>query len=100
MFSVPILYYMPNGQLPKKVNSEITQQIDILPSVLHLIGFQKPIYAFGQSVFERSYSPHAITYTEGVHNLFFEQYLLTYSGHSSFSLFDLSKDPNLSQNIF
>ena len=100
MFSVPILYFMPNGALPKKTNPEITQQIDILPSILHLIGYDKPIYAFGQSVFERSYPPFAVTYTEGVHNLFFDQYLLTFSGHSSFSLFDLSVDPNLRQNIF
>jgi phosphoglycerol transferase MdoB-like AlkP superfamily enzyme len=100
LFSVPILYYMPNGALPKQNNPEITQQIDILPSLLHLIGYDKPIYAFGQSVFERSYQPYAVTYTEGVHNLFFDQYLLTLSGHSSFSLFDISKDPNLTQNIF
>lgn len=99
-FSVPVLYYMPNGALPKQINSEITQHIDILPSVLHLIGYDKPIYAFGQSVFERSYPPFAVTYTEGVHNLFFERYLLTFSGHASFSLFDLSKDPSLKQNIF
>lgn len=100
MFSVPILYYMTNAALPKTTNAEITQQIDILPSVLHLIGYDKTIYSFGQSVFERSYAPYAITYTEGVHNLFFEHYLLNFTGHSSFSLFDLKKDPNLTQNIF
>jgi phosphoglycerol transferase MdoB-like AlkP superfamily enzyme len=100
MFSVPVLYYMANGALPKKSNPEITQQIDILPSILHLIGYDKPIYAFGQSVFQRDYPPFAITYTEGVHNLFFDRYLLTFSGHSSFNLFDLDKDPRLTQNIF
>jgi phosphoglycerol transferase MdoB-like AlkP superfamily enzyme len=99
-FSVPILYFTPSGALPKQKNLEITQQIDILPSVLHLIGYDKPIYTFGQSVFERTYPPFAVTYTEGVHNLFFEQYLLTLSGYQILSLFDISKDPSLTQNIF
>ncbi len=100
MFSIPILYYMPNGVLPKKSNPEVTQQIDILPSVLHLIGFEEPIYSFGQSVFERSYSPYAITYSEGVYNMYFDDYLLILSAYSNFSLFNVSKDPKLTQNIF
>lgn len=100
MFSVPILYFTPNGALPKKRNQEVTQQIDILPSVLHLIGFDDPIYSFGQSVFERSYPPYAIAYSEGVYNLYFDDYLLILSGYSNFSLFNIAKDPKLTDNIF
>jgi phosphoglycerol transferase MdoB-like AlkP superfamily enzyme len=99
-FSIPILYFMPNRQIPPSLNNGITQQIDILPSVLHLIGYDKQTYAFGQSVFNRAYKPYAITYTEGVFNLFFDNYLLTFSGFEKFKLYDLMSDSGLTNNIF
>lgn len=99
-FSIPILYYMPNRQIPPSVSNDITQQIDILPSVLHFIGYNKQTYAFGQSIFDRAYKPFAITYTEGVYNLFFENYLLTFSGLEKFKLYDLKADSGLTKNIF
>lgn len=99
-FSIPILYYMPNNQLPKQRNQQITQQIDILPSIFHLIGYDEYFYAFGQSVFESRHNPFAINYLEGVYNLFFDQYLLTYSGFEDFQLYNLANDSSLSNNIF
>lgn len=100
LFSIPILYYSPHSAFPKKKNSEITQQIDILPSLLHLLGFDQPIYAFGQSVFDRDYEPHAVVYSEGIYHLFFGPYLLSWSGKKEFKLFDISQDSKLERNIF
>lgn len=99
-FSIPILYFMPQGKIPARQHEEITQQIDILPSVLHLIGYDKQIYAFGQSVFERKYPPFAITYLEGVYNFYFDEFLLTFSGLENFQLFNIQNDPQLTENIF
>jgi len=99
-FSIPVLYFMPFRQLEPEVRTDITQQIDILPSVLHLIGFNEPIYSFGQSVFEQRYNPFAITYLEGVYNLYFDKFLLTFTDYKEFQLFDLHSDPSLSKNIF
>jgi phosphoglycerol transferase MdoB-like AlkP superfamily enzyme len=99
-FSVPILYYMPNNQLPKETRPEITQQIDILPSVLHLIGYDKTLYSFGRSVFENKYKPFAVNYLEGVYNLFFDDYLLTFSNFQNFQMFNVKEDPALTTNIF
>ena len=99
-FSVPILYFMPSQQLPKETRLELTQQIDILPSILHLIGYDKEIYAFGQSVFEQKYKPYSISYLEGVYNLYFGTFLLTFSDYKDFQLFDISIDPSLTKNIF
>lgn len=99
-FSIPILYYIPNNQLPKQTNKQITQQIDILPSVLHLIGYNQYFFAFGQSVFDIRYKQFAINYLEGVYNLYYDQYLLTFSGYQDFQLFNLIEDSGLTNNIF
>ena len=51
-YSIPLLFFTPNGDL-RGVNSTITQHIDIMPSVLDYIGYSKPYFAFGESVFQK-----------------------------------------------
>jgi len=47
-----IMFYSPNPNLvPKGVNSDITQQIDIYPSLVDLMGYHKPFRSWGRSVF-------------------------------------------------
>ena len=47
-----IMFYSPNPNLvPKGVNSDIAQQIDIYPSLVDLIGYKKPFRSWGRSVF-------------------------------------------------
>ena len=47
-----IMFYSPNPNLiPKQVNSDIAQQIDIYPSLVDLIGYKKPFRSWGRSVF-------------------------------------------------
>ena len=46
------MFYSPNPNLvPKGVNSDITQQIDIYPSLVDLMGYHKPFRSWGRSVF-------------------------------------------------
>lgn len=47
-----MLFFTPNGDL-RGVNNTITQHIDIMPSVLDYIGYSKPYFAFGESVFQK-----------------------------------------------
>ena len=47
-----IMFYSPNPDLvPTKRYSEISQQIDIYPSLVDLMGYQKPFRSWGRSVF-------------------------------------------------
>ena len=49
-----IMFYSPNPNLvPTGVNSEITQQIDIYPSLADLMGYNKPFRSWGRSVFTK-----------------------------------------------
>ena len=49
-----IMFYSPNPNLvPTGVNSEITQQIDIYPSLADLMGYNKPFRSWGRSVFAK-----------------------------------------------
>ena len=49
-FAIPILFYHPNGSF-KGVNNELTHQMDIFPSIVDLVGYDKPINSWGKKSF-------------------------------------------------
>ena len=57
---VPLCYYMP-GRLAPRHETRVTQQIDILPTVLDLIGYPKPFFAFGSSSLRNEQIPAAVS---------------------------------------
>ncbi len=70
--AVPILFYSPKGNL-KGVDKRLAQQIDIYPTVLDLIGYDKPFRSWGRSLindtitkpFTVNYGANEYTYQEG-----------------------------------
>ncbi|RYY30963.1 MAG: LTA synthase family protein, partial [Sphingobacteriaceae bacterium] len=60
--AVPILIYKPDGSM-KGINSELSQQIDIYPTVLDLIGYNKPFRSWGRSlVGDKDIKPFVISF--------------------------------------
>ena len=50
-FRVPIIIYDPSGELPTGRQPGIMQQIDIMPTMLNYIGYDRPYIAFGKDMF-------------------------------------------------
>ena len=50
-YSIPLLYFMGDSSL-KGSKTTITQQIDIMPTILDILGYQKSFFSFGKSVFK------------------------------------------------
>ena len=61
MYAVPVLYYLPGDSL-KGVSHEVTQQIDIMPSVLNFLHYDQPYFAFGKSIFDKSSEGFSINF--------------------------------------
>ena len=57
---VPLFYYMP-AAIPARQESRVTQHIDILPTVLDLIGYPKPFFSFGSSSLRHERIPAAVS---------------------------------------
>ena len=49
-YSIPLIFFMGDSSL-KGSSETIIQQIDILPTILDLIGYNKIFFSFGKSVF-------------------------------------------------
>jgi len=60
VYSVPVLYFRPDNSLAG-IDSTITQQIDIMPSVLGYLDYPKPYIGYGRNIFENEQTPFAIT---------------------------------------
>ena len=59
-FWIPMVYYMP-GVIAPQADVRTTQQIDILPTVLDLIGYARPFFSFGSSTLRIERPPAAIS---------------------------------------
>ena len=51
LVSVPILFFDPSGDLQPGIRPGIAQQIDIMPTVLNYLGYNRPYVAFGIDLF-------------------------------------------------
>jgi hypothetical protein len=61
-------------------------QIDIMPSVLHYIGYNKPFVAFGQSAFDTSVTPYSMRFLSGDYLLVKNGWVLNFMNGQSTSL--------------
>lgn len=50
-YRIPICFYAPGDTALKGTTDTLMQQVDILPSVLDYLGYDKPFFAFGKSIF-------------------------------------------------
>ena len=96
--SVPVLFYHPGDSSLKKAEDKVVQQIDIMPSVLAYLHYQKPFLAFGKNIFDTNSKNMAMNYHNGF-QLFNDQYVLQMNGNSPSSLFDYTNDPMLKRNL-
>jgi hypothetical protein len=78
---------------------EISQQIDIMPTVLGYLNYDKPFVAFGRDAFESETEPFAFNYKDNAYQLFQKDYLLVFDGTRSFGLYNFKTDQLLKENL-
>ena len=99
--SVPILIFDPSGDIQPERRHCIAQQIDIMPTVLNYLGYNKPYVAFGQDLLHTSdQDTWAITNNNGLYHYVKGDYVLlfTESGQTK-AIYNYKKDWYLKQNL-
>lgn len=98
-YKVPIIFFRPGGELKGRIK-EIAQQIDIMPTVLGYLNYDKPYVAFGHDLLDPSYKNHyAINFNNQIFQYFRGNYMLQFDGQKTSAVYDVSKDPMLVHNI-
>jgi phosphoglycerol transferase MdoB-like AlkP superfamily enzyme len=98
-FSVPVIFYKPDNSLAA-VKPGIVQQIDIMPSILGYLHYDKPYLAFGRDVFHPGNTePFAFNYKDDVYQLFQDDYLLQFDGKRSLGFYNYKTDRMVQHNL-
>lgn len=95
-YAVPLFFFSPDNSL-KGTKNGIVQQIDIMPSVLDYLNYDKPYLAFGRSVFSNEKS-FAFNYNNA-YQYFEDDYLLIFDGTQTTALYNFKEDKMLKQNL-
>lgn len=102
LFRVPLAYYVPGDSLFETgTSARITQHIDILPSVLDLVGYPEPFPAWGLSVFRsQPAAPFAVTLYNNGYQWIEKDYMLRNDFSSDPQLYRFTDDVYLKYNRF
>ncbi len=94
-FAVPVIFYKPDGSM-KKYEHSVSQQMDVMPTVLGYLNYDKPYLAFGFDV-NRTADRFAFNYTNGVYQLYTNKYVLEFDGQKTIGLYEIHTD--MSNNL-
>jgi arylsulfatase A-like enzyme len=90
---VPLLYHMPGAIAPAQ-ETRVTQHIDILPTVLDLIGHRSPFFSFGHSAWRKDGPPYAIMASNGIYQCVSDELHLQFDGNDIVGINALTNAPN------
>jgi phosphoglycerol transferase MdoB-like AlkP superfamily enzyme len=91
-FCSPIIIYEPgNAERQPEIQDKIAQQIDILPTVMGMLHYQKPYFAFGIDVLNTpAEDTWAVNYLNGIYQYVKHDHVLQFDGQQSKALYALS----------
>lgn len=96
--TVGMMIYKPNSKLIGE-SSEYAQQIDLYPTLLDLVGYNKPFRSWGRSlVNEKEIPPFVIRYSANLYQYMSGNYICTFDGSKVVGFYD-KKDKDLKYNL-
>ncbi|OYU84453.1 MAG: sulfatase [Flavobacterium sp. BFFFF2] len=88
--TVPILFFSPNHKWVGS-SAQLAQQIDIYPTILDMIGYQKPFRSWGRSlVHETDVQPFVIKYSSNQYVFMYDNYICCFDGQQVTGLYHAS----------
>ena len=102
-YEVPIIFYSPDKNAPFAPGVDsctIAQQIDIMPTVLQGLNYDKKFIAFGQNLITTSAeNSFAVNYNNNIYQYFKGEYMLQFDGNSAVALYNVREDKLLKENL-
>jgi phosphoglycerol transferase MdoB-like AlkP superfamily enzyme len=98
-FAVPLIFYTPDGSLPKGVNNRLAQQIDIMPTVLNFVGVSRPFIAFGNNLLDENSAQFVVNYSNEVYQFMQNGKVIYFDGKKIVGVYDYDNDHFLKTNL-
>ena len=97
-FAIPIMFYKPDSKYVG-VDEDLAQQIDIYPTILDMIGYQKPFRSWGRSLLDKkSSTPFVMNSTGSLYQFSRGNYICIFDGKNSIGFY-AKNDKSLIHNL-
>lgn len=102
-YKVPIIFFAPGmPELQGMDHEKIVEQIDIMPSVLGLLGYDRPFVGFGQDIFHTPAEDKiAVNYipASGIYQLLKGDYLIQFDGTNVLHAYRFRTDTLMQEDV-
>ena len=102
-YKVPIIFFAPGmPELQGMDHEKIVEQIDIMPSVLGLLGYDRPFVGFGQDIFHTPAKDKiAVNYipASGIYQLLKGDYLIQFDGTNVLHAYRFRTDTLMQEDV-
>ncbi len=98
VYNVPIVFYKPGSDL-KGIKNRISQQIDIMPTILSYLGYDEEYIAFGNDLFDDSYESFAFNTNGSVYQFFMKDHIFEMVDNKPVGLYNYKEDRMLRTNL-
>jgi phosphoglycerol transferase MdoB-like AlkP superfamily enzyme len=96
--TVPILFFSPNKKYVG-VNNDWAQQIDIYPTILDMMGYDKPFRSWGRSLISNDkVKPFVMRYSSDNYQMMSGNYICIFDGEKAIGFYE-RKDKMLERNL-
>ena len=96
--AIPIIIFEPGNTRDIKLDSTLTQQVDIMPRVLRKLNFSGKLLSFGNDPVKDK-NPFVVNYSGGTWELMQGDYLLRFRNEKTIGLYNYKKDRLLKKNL-
>ena len=96
-YQIPLFFYHPKANVNKNLGN--MQQLDIMPTLFSYLNINKPLFSYGNNIFDTTYTSFSISYLSGVYQLIAGDFVLHFDGEKSIGLFNIKNDILMQNNL-
>ena len=98
-FAVPLLFFAPGDTAFRGVEKRVVQQLDIMPTVLGYLNYDKPFFSFGKNMLAPiKGEDFAINYM-GMYQWFEGEYMIQFDEEKTLAMYNYVADPLLQTDL-
>ncbi len=97
-YKIPIIFFDPSRNWKGKSN-KVASQIDVMPSVLDYLHYDKSFKSFGTSLWRNNSDNYAVNYRDGTYQLIDSAFVIQYTPEDVTAMYNYRKDWYLQSNI-
>ena len=97
-YRIPILFYMADGSL-RGSSDRMAKQLDFMPTLLGMLGYEKPFFSFGRDLFDETSPSRGVIYSNGTFNMVNDSLVVMFDETKVVGAYNYITDPMLNNDI-